>query len=31
MKARSCKEGRPAEIVDDEDVRRVYLGERFSM
>ncbi len=25
------KEGHPAEIVEDEDVRRVYLGERFSM
>jgi lipopolysaccharide export system ATP-binding protein len=24
------KEGTPAEIVDDRDVRRVYLGERFS-
>lgn len=23
------KEGRPAEIVEDPDVRRVYLGERF--
>lgn len=25
------KEGRPKEIVADEDVRRVYLGDRFSM
>lgn len=25
------KEGTPAEIVDDRDVRRVYLGERFSL
>jgi lipopolysaccharide export system ATP-binding protein len=25
------KEGLPAEIVADEDVRRVYLGERFSL
>src|SRR5262245_20429645 len=25
------KEGRPADIVQDEDVRRVYLGDRFSM
>jgi lipopolysaccharide export system ATP-binding protein len=25
------KEGRPKEIVEDADVRRVYLGERFSM
>ncbi len=24
-------EGRPAEIVEHEDVRRVYLGERFSL
>ncbi len=24
-------EGRPSEIVDHEDVRRVYLGERFSL
>ena len=24
-------EGRPDEIVNHEDVRRVYLGERFSM
>jgi lipopolysaccharide export system ATP-binding protein len=25
------KEGTPAEIVSDRDVRRVYLGERFSL
>ena len=25
------REGSPAEIVSDEDVRRVYLGERFSL
>jgi lipopolysaccharide export system ATP-binding protein len=25
------REGRPSEIVDDETVRRVYLGERFSL
>ncbi|MGB8601130.1 MAG: LPS export ABC transporter ATP-binding protein [Rhizomicrobium sp.] len=25
------KEGTPAEIVDDRDVRRVYLGEHFSL
>ena len=25
------KEGRPDEIVGDRDVRRVYLGERFSL
>jgi len=25
------KEGRPKEIIEDKDVRRVYLGERFSM
>jgi lipopolysaccharide export system ATP-binding protein len=25
------REGRPAEIVLDPDVRRVYLGERFSL
>jgi len=25
------REGRPPEIVDDENVRRVYLGERFSL
>jgi lipopolysaccharide export system ATP-binding protein len=25
------KEGSPAEIVEDRDVRRVYLGERFSL
>jgi lipopolysaccharide export system ATP-binding protein len=25
------REGRPSEIVDDENVRRVYLGERFSL
>ena len=25
------REGSPAEIVMDEDVRRVYLGERFSL
>jgi lipopolysaccharide export system ATP-binding protein len=24
-------EGRPAEIVADTDVRRVYLGDRFSL
>ena len=24
-------EGAPAEIVADEDVRRVYLGDRFSL
>ncbi|MEX2008666.1 MAG: LPS export ABC transporter ATP-binding protein, partial [Dongiaceae bacterium] len=25
------REGRPSEIVLDQDVRRVYLGERFSL
>ena len=25
------KEGRPKEIVEDEEVRRIYLGDRFSM
>jgi len=25
------KEGTPSEIVADRDVRRVYLGERFSL
>jgi lipopolysaccharide export system ATP-binding protein len=25
------REGRPSEIVDDETVRRVYLGEKFSL
>ena len=25
------REGRPSEIVDDETVRRVYLGEQFSL
>ena len=25
------KEGTPAEIVSDRDVRRVYLGEKFSL
>jgi lipopolysaccharide export system ATP-binding protein len=25
------KEGTPSEIVSDRDVRRVYLGERFSL
>ncbi len=24
-------EGRPGDIVNDPDVRRVYLGERFSL
>ena len=24
-------EGTPAEIVDNDDVRRVYLGDRFSL
>jgi ABC-type lipopolysaccharide export system ATPase subunit len=24
-------EGRPSEVVSHEDVRRVYLGERFSL
>jgi lipopolysaccharide export system ATP-binding protein len=28
---RVMKEGLPAEIVADADVRRVYLGERFSL
>jgi lipopolysaccharide export system ATP-binding protein len=28
---RVLKEGEPAEIVADRDVRRVYLGERFSL
>jgi lipopolysaccharide export system ATP-binding protein len=28
---RVLMEGRPNEIVADEDVRRVYLGERFSL
>jgi lipopolysaccharide export system ATP-binding protein len=28
---RVLMEGRPGEIVADEDVRRVYLGERFSL
>jgi lipopolysaccharide export system ATP-binding protein len=28
---RVLREGRPTEIVQDEDVRRVYLGERFSL
>jgi len=28
---RVLKEGQPADIVADEDVRRVYLGDRFSM
>jgi lipopolysaccharide export system ATP-binding protein len=28
---RVLREGLPAEIVADEDVRRVYLGERFSL
>ena len=27
----SLMEGRPAEIVAHKDVRRVYLGERFSL
>jgi lipopolysaccharide export system ATP-binding protein len=25
------KEGSPAEIVGDREVRRIYLGERFSL
>ncbi|HEY4274842.1 MAG TPA: hypothetical protein VGM68_05115 [Rhizomicrobium sp.] len=25
------KEGTPADIVGDRDVRRVYLGEKFSL
>jgi lipopolysaccharide export system ATP-binding protein len=25
------REGLPSEIVDDENVRRVYLGDRFSL
>ncbi len=28
---RVLRSGSPAEIVDDEDVRRVYLGERFKL
>jgi lipopolysaccharide export system ATP-binding protein len=28
---RVLREGEPAEIVADVDVRRVYLGERFSL
>jgi lipopolysaccharide export system ATP-binding protein len=28
---RVLMEGVPSEIVDDADVRRVYLGERFSL
>ena len=28
---RVLKEGTPAEIVADRDVRRVYLGEKFSL
>jgi lipopolysaccharide export system ATP-binding protein len=28
---RVLREGQPAEIVQDEDVRRVYLGEQFSL
>ena len=28
---RVLKEGTPAEIVNDRDVRRVYLGEKFSL
>jgi lipopolysaccharide export system ATP-binding protein len=28
---RVLKEGTPSEIVGDRDVRRVYLGERFSL
>ncbi len=28
---RVLMEGRPSEIVADVDVRRVYLGERFSL
>jgi lipopolysaccharide export system ATP-binding protein len=28
---RVLREGRPSEIVDDETVRRVYLGEKFSL
>jgi len=28
---RVLMEGAPAEIVSDADVRRVYLGERFSL
>ena len=31
MTARVLMEGVPSEIVADEDVRRVYLGERFSL
>ena len=25
------KEGKPSEIVSDQEVRQVYLGERFSL
>jgi lipopolysaccharide export system ATP-binding protein len=28
---RVLKEGTPSEIVSDRDVRRVYLGEKFSL
>jgi len=28
---RVLKEGTPAEIVSDRDVRRVYLGEKFTL
>jgi lipopolysaccharide export system ATP-binding protein len=28
---RILKSGQPAELVEDEDVRRLYLGERFSL